>query len=98
MKQLVLVLATTVALAASASGFAADGKEIYVKSCAMCHANLSPKLSDKAAWAPRLKLGTDAMVASVIKGKGSMPPRGGKATLSDDEIKAAVEYMESQVK
>lgn len=79
---------------------AAEGKDIYTKSCAACHvagvAN-APKLGDKAAWAPRIKQGTDAMVASVIKGKGAMPPRAG-TSLSDADIRAAVEYMMGQAK
>lgn len=77
---------------------AASGKDVYAQACAVCHASLPPKLGDKAAWKPRLGQGTDALVASVIKGKGTMPPRGGKPSLSDADIKAAVEYMISQVK
>ena len=78
---------------------AADGKEIYNKSCALCHSAISPKLvGDKAAWEPRLKQGTEVLVASVIKGKGAMPPKGGNASLSEADIKAAVEYMVSAIK
>jgi cytochrome c5 len=53
-------------------------------------------LGDKAAWAPLIKEGADSLVASTIKGKGTMPPRGGHANLSDADIKAAVAYMVSQ--
>ena len=59
--------------------------------------NMKPKLGDKGAWEPLVKQGTDVLVASVVKGKGIMPPRGGKPGLSDQDIKAAVEYMESAV-
>ncbi|MFN8839904.1 MAG: c-type cytochrome, partial [Burkholderiales bacterium] len=52
----------------------------------------APKLGDKAAWAPRLAAGVDGLTASVIKGKGAMPPKGG-STASDAEIKASVQYM-----
>ena len=52
----------------------------------------APKLGDKAAWAPRLSAGLDALTASVIKGKGVMAPRGG-SNASDAEIRASVEYM-----
>lgn len=85
------------ALVAPAAG-AAEGKDVYAKACAVCHNNLPPKLGDKAAWAPRIKAGTDALVASTIKGKGSMPPRAGNSSLSDADVKAAVEYMVSQSK
>ncbi len=80
----------------TATAIAADGKEIYTNTCAVCHAAgvaNAPKPGDKAAWAPRAKLGRDALVASVIKGKGAMPPKAGNANLSDAEIKAAVEYL-----
>ncbi len=57
----------------------------------------APKFGDKAAWAPRLALGVDGLTASVIKGKGAMPPKGGSGA-SDAEIKAAVEFMTAAAK
>ena len=94
-KLLVVIAAMTLSSHVSADA----GKETYTKSCAVCHSALSPKLvGDKAAWEPRLKLGTDALVANVIKGKGAMPAKGGNAKLSDADIKAAVEYMVSAIK
>ena len=80
---------------------AADGKGVYDKVCFACHQQSvagSPKLGDKAAWAPRLQTGTGAMVQSVIKGKGAMPPKAGNPALGDAEIRAAVEFMVSQSK
>lgn len=80
---------------------AADGRTVYDKTCVACHASgvaNAPKLGDKAAWTPRIATGKDAMLASVIKGKGAMPPKAGAANLSDDDIKAAIEYMTSTVK
>lgn len=76
--------------------WAADGQSVYNQNCGICHNVISPKLGDKAAWAPRLKQGTDALVANVIKGKGAMPPRAGKPNLSNDDIKSAVQYIESK--
>ena len=78
------------------SALAADGQDVYKQNCGLCHNMIAPKLGDKASWAPRLKQGTDALVASVIKGKGAMPPRGGKANLSDADIQAAVQYIVSK--
>ena len=80
---------------------AVDGKAVYDKVCFACHAQSiagSPRLGDKAAWAPRVKQGSDAMVQSVIKGKGAMPPKAGQPQLNDAEIRAAVEFMVSQSK
>jgi len=84
-----------------AAAAAADGKSVYDKVCFACHAQSvagSPKLGDKAAWAPRLKAGTDALVQTVIKGKNAMPPKAGNPALSEAEIRAAVEFMVSQSK
>ncbi|MGO8952263.1 MAG: c-type cytochrome [Rhodomicrobium sp.] len=93
-----LVLSSAIAGIAlmTATPVLADGQAIYTANCAMCHNNLKPKLGDKAAWEPLIKQGADALVASVIKGKGAMPPRAGKPGLSDGDIKAAVEYIESK--
>jgi cytochrome c5 len=82
----------------ASQALAADGKAVYNKSCAVCHAALSPKLGDKAAWEPRLKQGADGLVASVLKGQGAMPAKGGNTTLSEADIRAAVEYMLAQLK
>jgi cytochrome c5 len=80
---------------------AADGKAIYDKVCFACHqvsvAN-SPRLGDKAAWAPRIQTGMDSLVQSVLKGKGAMPPKAGNPALSEAEARAAVEFMVSQAK
>ena len=87
--------------AASAAGGAADGKKVYETTCHVCHqAGVAgaPKLGDKDAWAPRIKQGMDTLVQSVTKGKGAMPPKAGNASLSDADLRAAVEYMVSQAK
>ena len=80
---------------------AVDGKKVYDTICTACHtagvAN-APKPGDKAAWAPRLKQGPDALVQSVIKGKGAMPPKAGNPALTEAEIRAAIDFMVSQAK
>ena len=79
----------------------ADGKAVYDQTCVACHVQSvagSPKLGDKAAWAPRIKTGVDALVQSVLKGKGAMPPKGGNASLDEAQVRAAVEFMVSQSK
>jgi cytochrome c5 len=89
------------AAAAPAKPGAVDGKAVYDKVCVACHQQSvagSPPLGDKAAWAPRIQTGIDAMVQSVTKGKGAMPPKAGNPALSEAEIRAAVEFMVSQSK
>jgi cytochrome c5 len=88
-------------LLASSGSVLASGQKIYQSSCQACHASGAagaPKLGDKEAWAPRIATGVDAMTAVAIAGKGAMPPRGACAACSDEDIKAAVEYMASQSK
>ena len=73
----------------------AAGADVYKAQCAACHeAGLvgAPKHGDKAAWAPRIQTGVEALSASAIKGKGAMPPKGGSAA-SDADIHSAVVYM-----
>lgn len=98
--KLLMISAAAVAMLAVTGGVAgaADGKAVYTKSCAGCHTALNPKLGDKKAWGPLIKKGADALTASVVKGKGAMPPKGGAASLSDADIKAAVQYMITQAK
>jgi len=93
--------ATAVAKAEPAGADAGAPPALYTQLCQTCHASgvaNAPKIGDKAAWAPRLALGVDGLTASVIKGKGAMPPKGGAMTASDADIKAVVAYMVGSVK
>ena len=86
---------------AAAGGDSGKGKSIFDTTCMACHATGAagaPKIGDKAAWGPRLKEGMPAVYGIAMKGKGAMPPKGGNASLSDADVKAAVDYMVSKVK
>ena len=79
------------------------GKSVYGKTCALCHAAGvagAPKPGDKEDWGPRIAQGKDTLYKHAIEGyngaKGAMPARGGAASLSDDEVKAAVDFMAGQ--
>jgi len=100
-----LSIAVTLALGLSANAFAADGKKIYDTACFACHASgvaNSPKVGDKPEWKARIAKGIDVLNTNAIKGfqgkKGFMPAKGGRADLSDADVKAAVEYMVAQSK
>lgn len=80
----------------------AVGKATFGKVCALCHAagvGGAPKPGDKADWAPRIAQGMDVLYKHAREGftgaKGAMPARGGVPTLTDDELKAGVDYMTS---
>ena len=84
------------AAATTAASAPADVPAVYTRSCASCHRSGvagAPKLGDSGAWAPRAATGIEALTASVIKGKGAMPPRGTARGASEAELRAAVEYM-----
>ena len=91
--------------AAAPAKLAADaGKALYSTACVACHgAGIAgaPKFADKAAWAPRVKQGSAVLYEHAIKGfqgkAGMMPPKGGSSA-SDDEVKAAVDYMANAAK
>ena len=83
----------------AASAPAKAGDAVYSGACAACHAAGvagAPKLDDKAAWEPRLAQGIDGLVNSVLNGKNAMPPKGGNPSLSEQEIRNAIEYMLKQ--
>jgi cytochrome c5 len=78
---------------------ALDGELIYKNVCAACHdtgAGGAPK-ADKAAWAPRIAQGLETLVKHAVEGfqgnAGIMPAKGGRADLTDEQVKVTVEYM-----
>lgn len=75
------------------------GEQVYRQSCAVCHDKGvagAPRISDTAAWSPRLARGMDAMYATALNGKGAMPPKGGNPALGETDVKAAVDYLAAQ--
>jgi len=76
------------------------GKEIYTKYCQLCHADGlagAPKVGDVPEWAARSEAGIATLYKHAIEGYqgevGMMPPKGGFSQLSDEEVRASVDYM-----
>ena len=97
------VAATAPAAAPAPTAENTVGKSVFGKTCALCHAAGvagAPKPGDKADWGPRIAQGMDLLHKHALEGftgaKGMMPARGGAASLSDDEVKAAVAFMVDQ--
>jgi len=89
--------AAVVAVAAKAK----SGEEVYNSACVACHgAGVAgaPKTGDKAAWAPRVAQGMATLYDHAIKGFKAMPAKGGSAALSDDEVKAGVDFQVAKSK
>lgn len=85
-----------VAPAAAAAAGPVDGKAVFEQACFACHgtgAAGAPKFGDKAAWGPRIEKGLDTLYSHALNGFNAMPPRGGRADLDDDSVKAAAKYM-----
>jgi cytochrome c5 len=57
----------------------------------------APRVNSPAEWEPRLALGRQSLVNSVLRGKGGMPPKGGNASISDAEAIAALDYIVGRV-
>lgn len=78
-----------------------QGQQIVQNVCAVCHATGmmdAPKNHNAADWAPRLEKGIDVVYANAINGINMMPARGGRPDLTDEEVKAAVDYMISDLR
>lgn len=91
-----VVLALATPFLAADAWAAPSGAEVGKTHCFSCHeagTGGAPKPGDKAAWAPRFNKGVDALVLTAIRGHGGMPPRGGKADLTDAELRGAVLYL-----
>ena len=89
-----------------AYGGTTDGKAIFDHLCTTCHstgATGAPKVTDKSAWAPRIKEGIATLVKHAIDGYtgpdgNHMPAKGGNPALTDAQVEATVKWMVSQVK
>ena len=77
------------------------GKRVYNGLCITCHSGLPniPKVGDVTAWESRIAQGMALLYEHAIRGFISeggliaMPPKGGNMNLTDEEVKAAVDYM-----
>lgn len=82
-----------------AYGGTLDGSVIYQQLCGACHQNGAggAPAPNKDAWAPRIAQGLDTLVKHAIEGyqgqAGIMPARGGNPSLTDEQVRATVEYM-----
>jgi len=100
MRNAIIISSALCALVTAGPAAAADGKAVYDQACMACHAQGvagAPKFGDAEAWAPRIEQGMETLYENSINGfqgeTGVMPPKGGFANLSDEEVKAAVDYM-----
>jgi cytochrome c5 len=78
-----------------------QGRAIWMQVCRNCHlmgVAGAPAISDYPAWQDRLTADRDDLYQSAIRGIGEegawrMPPRGGNGSLSDADVRRAVDFM-----
>jgi cytochrome c5 len=73
-----------------------SGKSIWEANCKLCHEPglaHAPKIGDQTAWSKRLSKGFDTLVSHAIEGYNEMPERGANPSLSDADVRNAVDYM-----
>jgi cytochrome c5 len=102
--ELAAAAAAAAAVPAGAAAAPLTGPQVYNAACIACHAapgvGGAPPLGDKEQWAPRIATGMETLYMHALMGfqgtKGFMPMKGGRPDLSDDEIKAGVDYLVEQ--
>ena len=73
-----------------------SAEQVFNTACMACHATGAagaPKMGDSADWEPRIAQGMDVLFEHATKGFKAMPPRGGSAQLTDDEVRSAIIFM-----
>ena len=82
-----------------------SGPQVYNSACLVCHGagvGGAPVTGDAGSWGPRIAQGNDVLYQHAIEGftgqSGFMPAKGARMDLSDDEVRAAVDYMVEQAR
>ena len=83
-------------VAEAAAGAGLSGQQIYDQFCFACHATgvgEAPLFGSLEQWQSRIDQGMEQMLAVSLTGRGLMPPKGTCVTCSDDEMRAAIQYI-----
>lgn len=82
---------------AAAAALPAELQATFDRTCKTCHANPqvagAPQVGDRAAWAPRVQQGREALLNHTIAGHNAMPPMGLCMDCSEEQFAALIEYM-----
>nr|WP_283161376.1 c-type cytochrome [Xanthomonas nasturtii] len=89
----------------SAYGGSTDGKTIFDNLCTACHTTgvgKAPTL-DRSHWDARIAQGKDTLYKHAIEGYtgpdgGIMPPKGGNPALTEEQVRATVDWMLAHLK
>ncbi len=82
------------------SGIARSGKTVYQYRCKGCHGKNTqgaPMPGDIVQWQRRKAKGMPLLMQHTVSGFGYfMPPKGGCRNCTDNELRAAIDYMMKQ--
>jgi cytochrome c5 len=78
-----------------------EGWKVFKRTCTVCHlpgVGGAPAIGNRAAWKDRIEAGTARLYQHAISGFNGasgkrMPARGGNWNLTDEQVRAAVDYM-----
>lgn len=93
------VIKQQIQIASASSTKSLSGEEVYKNVCMSCHtsgAAGAPVIGNSAQWSDRIAEGKEHLYDQAINGVGIMPAKGGLSSLSDDEVKLAVDYIISK--
>jgi cytochrome c5 len=93
-----LLLSAAACMLCVGQAFAASPANTFARDCAVCHVpgiTGAPKLGDKPEWTRRIRAGIGMLYRNAIEGVPytAMVAKGGHKDISDDEIKAIVDFM-----
>jgi cytochrome c5 len=91
-----LATAQTATIEAEPAAIVADGSAVYNGLCSACHAvgAAGAPITGSEQMAARLQeKGIEGLIANAIGGLNAMPARGGNPSLTDEQVKSAVEFM-----
>jgi len=88
--------ASVPAVAATGAATGLSGQQIYDQFCFACHntgVGEAPLFGSLEQWQPRIDRGMEQLLAVSFAGRGLMPPMGTCISCSEDEMRAAIQYM-----
>jgi len=106
MRNRVVLGLLTIGMAAAATAAAGQGKDVYQRACVICHGangkSSLPGVPDFTRKGGVLTKSDDVLLKHVTEGFQSpgspmaMPPKGGNASLTEAQLRAALEYVRSE--
>lgn len=95
-KSLVLLISIGLLSLSNQASAERSGEQVYKSICMSCHmpgVAGAPKPGDATAWNARYDGDLEQLLAGAKRGKNVMPPKGSCGNCTDDELRAAINFM-----